>query len=660
MAFVCSLTENQAIGLEEDGVSMNVSDLIAGRGMAACAVFTNAMFVKQSWQRLNTLRSSMRRIVILSLLMMVAFTGPNVLAQQKPKIVGDYVGALGPLHLRLHLTTGSEGSLSGTLDSPDQGALGLPCADFHLDGIALTFSVPSVHGTWKGSVGGDGASLSGTWNQGSPLPLNFMRETFALAAKASPVDGIWLGTLQAGPQSLRAQLQVKSNTAGREFCTFDSLDQHATGLECANVVWTENDFSFDIPVVHGHWGGKLSADGKTLAGTWNQGSPVPLSFTKQSSALVAQPLPAPTYDLAIAPVKGSELQSVLDRDLAEALKSGALAPATGAGITIGIVEHGVKRIFAYGTAKPDSIFEIGSITKTLTGLVLAQMVEEGKVKIEEPVRELLPAGTVAKPVGNEITLLDLATQHSGLPPMPDNFNPADKENPYADYRAADLHAFIAKHGVAKPAGASFGYSNLGLGLLGQALAERSGTTYPELLQNEITGPLGMKDTVVSLSPEQRSRFIEGHDGMHHHARAWDLDALAGAGGIRSTAGDMLTYLEANLHPENISPKSATGTPGTKTLSAALVQSHELRADVGPGMRIALAWLYITDTGSYWHNGATGGYSSYALFNPKSDFALIVLLNTSISNAGSFADLVGQHINQRLTGKPAVSLLTDEF
>jgi serine-type D-Ala-D-Ala carboxypeptidase/endopeptidase len=613
------------------------------------------VFIKRSQPVLNALRSTLRRTPILALLAMVSVAGPIAPAQQRPTIAGDYAGTLGPFHLKLHLTMSPEGALGGTLDSPDQGALGLPCADFHLDGTTLSFSVPSVHGTWKGAVGSDSTSLSGTWDQGSPLPLNFVRETFALAAKPSPVDGIWLGTLEAGPQSLRIQLHVKSDTAGRKFCTLDSLDQHAMGLECAKAIATGSDFSFDIPVVDGHWSGKLSADGKTLAGTWNQGSPLPLTLIRQSTAIVAQPLPPPTYDAAIAPVKAAELQSVLDRDLAQTLKSGALAPATGAGITLGIVEHGVQRIFTYGTAKPDSIFEIGSITKTFTGLVLAQMVEQGKARFDEPVRELLPAGTVAKPAGNEITLLDLATQHSGLPPMPDNFKPADKENPYADYRAADLFAFIARHGVEKPAAASFGYSNLGLGLLGQALAVRTRISYPELLQNEITGPLGMKDTVVSLSPAQQSRFIEGHDGGHHHAHAWDLDALAGAGAIRSTAGDMLTYLEANLHPEKVASGAATGTPGAHTLSAALVLSHELRAEVGPGMRIALAWLYNTDTGSYWHNGATGGYSSYALFNPKGDFAVIVLLNTSISDAGSFADLVGQHIAQRLTGKPAVSL-----
>jgi CubicO group peptidase (beta-lactamase class C family) len=202
----------------------------------------------------------------------------------------------------------------------------------------------------------------------------------------------------------------------------------------------------------------------------------------------------------IAPVAVADLQIVLDRDLAEALKSGELAPGTGAGVSIAVVEHGVRRVFSYGAAKPNSIFEIGSITKTFTGLVLSQMVEQRKVKFDEPVRELLPPGTVAKPVGPEITLLDLATQKSGLPRMPDNFKPADPNNPYADYVAPNLYAFMAQHGVAKPGDPGFLYSNLGFGLLSQALAVRSGLPYPVLLKEEAIDPLGLKDTTVSFPP----------------------------------------------------------------------------------------------------------------------------------------------------------------
>jgi len=323
-----------------------------------------------------------------------------------------------------------------------------------------------------------------------------------------------------------------------------------------------------------------------------------------------------------------------------------LAPATSGGVVIGVEQRGTRRMLTYGPVKEDSIFEIGSISKTFTALMLAQMVVQHKVKLDEPVRELLPPGTVAKPEGAEITLLDLATQQSGLPPMPDNFHPADAQDPYADYRPPNLYEFIAKHGVSKPADARFNYSNLGLGLLGQALANRAGVSYPELLKALVTGPLGLSDTGVKLSPEQEKRFVQGHGPGHQPAHAWNLDALAGAGAIRSTASDMLTYLEAQLHPDRMPPG---------TLGSALAMCHELHGDSFPGMKVGLAWLMETKTGNIWHNGATGGYSSYALFSPSEDFALVVLFNTTIDASGSFADRLGEHTAERLSGKPAISL-----
>lgn len=594
----------------------------------------------------------MFRRAYLSCVVLLLFVTTNLaIAQAKSDIAGDYAGTLGTLHLKLHITAAPDGSLSGTLDSPDQGANGIPCSEFQYNGAALSFSVPAVHGTWKGTVAGN--QLNGTWSQGQALPLVFTREqAFVPAAKPSLVDGIWLAKIKEDSAELRLQIHVTSDNTGKEYCTFDSLDQDVTGIECVNVAYTGSKFSFELPGGHAQWSGTLSPDGKTLNGTWMQGTPTPLNFERQATAITIPPVPPPSYEPAIAPAKLAQLKSILDQDFAEALKSGDLAPSTHVGVTIGIIDHGERLIFSYGAAKDNSIFEIGSMTKTFTGLILSQMVEQGKVKLDEPVRELLPEGTVAKPAGDEITLLDLATQHSGLPRLPTNFKPADNKNPYADYTAADLYAYIKKQGVAKPARTDFLYSNLGFGLLGQALANRAGTTYPQLLHDEITAPLAMSDTTVALSAEQRSRFIQGYDGHHRPAHAWDLTAMAGAGAIRSTAADMLTYLDANLHPDTLPSRVAT-IPDGKTLSVAIAQSHELRADAMAGMKIALAWIFQPDTGNFWHNGATGGYSSYGFFNPKEDYGAIVLVNTSISRSGSLADAIGTHISQRLAGKPAV-------
>jgi CubicO group peptidase (beta-lactamase class C family) len=468
------------------------------------------------------------------------------------------------------------------------------------------------------------------------------------ATKASPVDGIWLGTLP-GAQPLRIQLVVANDGQGQEHCSLDSIDQGSFNITCTNVVYAGRQLSFDIPAVHGHWAGELSADQNTLTGHWSQGTPAPLNFERQAKRWSPPPV---VSDPAMPPVKVGDMQSVLSHDLEGALKNGALAPSTSAGLTIGIVLHGERRVLVFGTAKADSIYEIGSLTKTFTGLILAQMIEQGLVKLDEPVRQLLPRGAVAKPQGAEITVLDLTTQHSGLPRMPDNFKPTNPDNPYADYGPANLYQYISEHGLEKVGTPKFLYSNLGVGLLGQALADRAGVRYPALLAQQVTEPLKMLDTVITLSAAQQRRFIEGHSSDHHAAHAWDLDALAGAGAIRSTANDLLTYLEAQLHPENIRPNRSTTA---RTLPAAIKLSQEPRAEAAPGMQIAFNWLYVTADGTYWHNGATGGYSSFAFFNPKGDYAGVVLLNTTVSPTGSFADLVGHHLEQRLVGKPAVSL-----
>jgi CubicO group peptidase (beta-lactamase class C family) len=275
------------------------------------------------------------------------------------------------------------------------------------------------------------------------------------------------------------------------------------------------------------------------------------------------------------------------------------------------------------------------------------------VKLDEPVRELLPSGAVAKPDGAEITLLNLATQRSGLPPMPDNINVGNLDQPYADYHAADLVAWLGKHGVANPTPASSPFGSLGFGLLGVALASRAAESYGDLVQDEIARPLGLNDTVLSLTTGQQARLIAGHDEFHKPAKVWESDALAGAIGLRSTAGDMLTYLEAHLHPERLTV--VPGLPGSATLKDALRQSLRPRGEVTGSMQISLGWLYQPETGNYWHNGATAEYSMYAFFNPKGDNAAVVLYNSSPGAQGSFAEVLARHISQRLAGKQAISL-----
>jgi CubicO group peptidase (beta-lactamase class C family) len=455
--------------------------------------------------------------------------------------------------------------------------------------------------------------------------------------------GIWLGTLQAAGTSLRLQLHLDTSRQPAS-CTLDSLDQGVAGLVCDHVVLTVDELSLEVPVVHGSLRATVSPDGQKLDATWTQGGPaLAFALVKRDAPLEPERPPPP---VALA-----DLDRVLAADLAPVLAQGELDVANGEGAVIGVVSHGERRVLAYGAVAPDAVFEIGSITKTFTGLVLAQLAAQHRVRLDEPVRALLPAGTVAAPsAGAEITLLDLSAQRSGLPRMPDNFHPADDSNPYADYDARALYAYLAGHGVALPAKPEFAYSNLGVGLLGHALALRAHSTYEALVAAEITTPLGMHDTVITLTPALRARLAPGHDAEHNPAPPWDLVALAGAGALRSTAADMVTYLEAQLHPDQLPVAASASEPG-KTLAEAIAQSHELRGEAGPGKHIALGWMRGDQRGRFFHDGGTGGYTSFAVFDPTRDFGVIVLVNASTT----FANLLAAHVVQRLSGEVAVSL-----
>ena len=344
-------------------------------------------------------------------------------------------------------------------------------------------------------------------------------------------------------------------------------------------------------------------------------------------------------------VSAAMIGPLLGRDIDTALAQGGIGPSKSAGVVIGVTREGVTRVFAFGAAKPASIFEIGSITKTVTGLLLARMIVQGKVTLNEPVRKLLPEGLVMEPKGAEISLSDLITHHSGLPRMPGNFPPSDWTSAHRRYTVHELYAYLAQRGVARPPHPPYLYSNLGVGLLGQALANRAHTSYANLLAREITGPLHMRDTEIELSAAQRRRLLVGWP-----AGAWHAGALAGAGDLRSTASDMLIFLEANLLPRH--PASKMGdTIQAQMFPSAINLSQKILAPADGSMRVAFGWEYDPKTGDYWHGGLTGGYTAYAFFNRRGGYAAIVL-----TNAGSdpFANLLGTRISRLFGGRPANS------
>lgn len=312
------------------------------------------------------------------------------------------------------------------------------------------------------------------------------------------------------------------------------------------------------------------------------------------------------------------------------------------GLVVGLVHGDSSEVYAFGRveagkdAAPNArtLFEIGSITKTFTAILLAELARRGKVKLDEPVQALLPKGVKAPKRGDkQITLAHLSTHTSGLPRLPGNLKPAKADNPYADYTADKLYAFISSHELRRDPGAKYEYSNLAVGLLGQALAARAGkTSYEALLREVVLTPLGMKDTAIKLSADQKGRFARGHvDGKV--TRHWDIPALAGAGGLRSTVTDMMAYVRANI--------GLTKTP----LAEALATTHARRGAAGKGMSVGLGW-HITGDGVIWHNGGTGGFHSYLGFHKASRTGVVVLGNTNTAAV----DKLGGALGAMLRGK----------
>ena len=208
------------------------------------------------------------------------------------------------------------------------------------------------------------------------------------------------------------------------------------------------------------------------------------------------------------------------------------------GIVVGMIGPNGRKVVSYGAAEKgdaralngDTVFEIGSVTKVFTSLLLADMVQRGEVALTDPVAKYLPPGVkVPQRNGRQITLEDLATHTSGLPRLPSNLKPKDAANPYADYTVAQMYEFLASYELPRDIGTKYEYSNLGGGLLGHALALRAGQDYESLVRSRITAPLGMKDTSIALSPAMKARLAAGYDGQLNRAANWDLPTLAGAG-----------------------------------------------------------------------------------------------------------------------------------
>jgi serine-type D-Ala-D-Ala carboxypeptidase/endopeptidase len=313
-----------------------------------------------------------------------------------------------------------------------------------------------------------------------------------------------------------------------------------------------------------------------------------------------------------------------------------VSKAPGVVVIAGVIDHGDVRIYTAGTpphgAPPlneDAVFQIGSITKTFTATLLADLVGSGNIRLDSPLSEYFPANVHIPAYHSQpITLLNLAEQNSGLPRLPTNLDMSNAADPYASYTEADAERFLTHYEMTRAPGSQYEYSNLGVSLLGAALSSRMRASYASLLQARVLTPLGMHETGFDLKPFA-ARLMPGFTADLTPAQPWTGEFIAPAGGLYSSMRDMLRYLQANLE----APKGPLG-PAMDS-----AQQPRAMTDGPPYVKIGLIWNVNVANGNTWHNGQTGGYHAIMLFNRAQRSGVVLMANVADMNL----DNLGVHI-----------------
>ncbi|MCU0616010.1 MAG: serine hydrolase [Gemmatimonadaceae bacterium] len=347
-----------------------------------------------------------------------------------------------------------------------------------------------------------------------------------------------------------------------------------------------------------------------------------------SALLLLAPLPAPLSSQAPAPAAGTTHTTASLRSLLEARVALGRNPAI---VAAQISPSGTVTAMVGRAGSPDGAatsattrFEIGSITKAVTGVLFAEALARGEVREDDRLVDALP-GLRLPPEGDRITLLDLATHRSGLPSFPEGHMPANASDPWADVDSAVVWRSLANTTALRfSPGTKSEYSNVGAGLLGQVLVRRAGAeSFETLVRDRIARPLQLAEFGVQTSPDDVAAFAQGHDDDGPSAR-WHLDYLASAGAIVSTLQDMTAFAAACLGK------------APQPLATYIAEAQRPRRDFAPH-RIGLHWIATTVPSGvvHWHNGGTGGFRSFLGCNRATGYAAVVLTNstTSIDDLG---------------------------
>lgn len=318
----------------------------------------------------------------------------------------------------------------------------------------------------------------------------------------------------------------------------------------------------------------------------------------------------------------SELDQAIERLVRPYIQKGNTA-----GLVLAVIDQGRLQKYSYGQVDkrrdelPTSatLFEIGSVSKTFTSLLLAQQVIAGNMALDDPINEYLPDSIPFVGLkGSPVRLVHLANHTSGFPRLPANIftGKVDPRNPYYHYTLDSLYSFLIHYRASTQPGQTFAYSNYAAGLLGSLLEQRLQATYGELIVQRISRPLGMQHTFVTIPPTLVHSFAQGYNEQGIATSPWDLASLQGSGAIRSTLDDMILYAQAQLGSKN-------------TMEQAINLSH-LPTFSGPGQVMGLGWRIdqANQHRVYHHSGGTGGFRSFVGFDKTRQLAVVILSNAA--------------------------------
>lgn len=421
-------------------------------------------------------------------------------------------------------------------------------------------------------------------------------------ADAPDLTGDWRGALDIGQTLLRLVVHFSDEDGDGSWAgTMDSIDQGAGGFPLSNIEVSGEALSFDIESIGGRY--KAVWQEGEWVGTWSQaGNEIPLTFARGPfETAAAKPTIPDQWDLPD--------QAAVAQRLAE-----AIGDREGVVGTVALVDaDGPRFVMSDGTTA-DAQVEIGSITKVFTALLLADLVLDGTLSPDDTLGELLP--DVATDAVRDITLRQLSNHHSGLPRLPANLMPfAALPDPYAQYDEAMLLDFVASVEPERAPDEGFEYSNAAVGLLGYLLGKADGSDYKTALSRRILAPMGLTSTGFEIG----ETAIKGTTGGAE-VSLWTFDALAGAGALRSTVGDMAHFGSILASP-----------PKEWQRHVELLRSEPVSSGGGMTVGLGLFTIPITEGGVLFHNGGTGGFKSSLWADPETGRSVFVNINASDSD-----------------------------